>query len=208
MKKVYSYGGRSFTIRDLDGNIVWDSGSDLEDRTVGLLPAAFNGEWNEDDGGFDGFDLRSPNKGPEPEVIEIGAAYGRKFAFVGLERIGGVMVYDVTDPRSPSFVEYLNTSDFSGNYKAGTVGHVVPEGILFVPAGDSPTGKPLVIVSFELSEPLRSSSSNGPPTISAAYRRRVSEAAGSQAIDVTLSEDSTETVTVDYRLAPGTATEG
>ncbi len=208
LKKVYSYGGRSFTIRDLDGNIVWDSGSELEDRTAALLPSAFNGEWNEDDGGFDGFDLRSPNKGPEPEAIEIGAAYGRTFAFVGLERTGGVMVYDVTDPRSPSFVEYLNTSDFSGNYKAGNAGDVAPEGILFVPAGDSPTGRPLVIVSFELSGTTSIFELNGPPTVSAAADVSVSEAAGSQAINVTLSEDSTETVTVGYRLAPGTATEG
>ena len=208
LRKVYTYGTRLFTIRATDGSIVWDSGADLEQKTAALLPAAFNGEWNEDTGAFSGFDLRSPNKGPEPEAVETGEAYGRRFAFVGLERTGGVMVYDITDPTSPSFVQYLNTSNFGGNYKTGTAGDVAPEGILFVPGADSPTGKPVVIVSYELSGTTAIFELNGPPMVGAAPDVTVGEAAGTVALDVTLSEDSTEPVTVGYSLVAGSATAG
>ena len=208
LRKVYTYGTRSFTIRATDGSIVWDSGADLEQKTAALLPAAFNGEWNEDTGAFSGFDLRSPNKGPEPEAVETGEAYGRRFAFVGLERTGGVMVYDITDPTTPSFVQYLNTSNFGGDYKTGTAGDVAPEGILFVPGADSPTGKPVVIVSYELSGTTAIFELNGPPTVGAAPDVTVGEAAGTVALEVTLSEDSTEPVTVGYSLVAGSATAG
>ena len=43
------------------------------------------------------FDDRSDNKGPEPEGITVGEIDGRTYAFIGLERIGGIMMYDVTD---------------------------------------------------------------------------------------------------------------
>jgi hypothetical protein len=208
--KAYTFGTRSFTIRNLDGSIVWDSGSELEERTALLLPSRFNGEWDTTTGLPTGFDTRSGNKGPEPEAVEVGTAYGRHFAFVGLERIGGVMVYDVTNPAAPAFVQYVNTSNFSGNYKTGAAtaaaGDVSPEGIQFVPAADSPTGKPLVIVSYELSGTTAIFQLNGPPTISAPADTTVSEAAVTVELTVTLGEASSETVTVDYALVGETAT--
>jgi hypothetical protein len=65
--------------------------------------------------------------------------------------MGGVMVYDVTDPRLPFFVTYATTRDFAGDAQAGTAGDLAPEGIVFVPASDSPTGAPLLLVANELS---------------------------------------------------------
>jgi hypothetical protein len=60
-------------------------------------------------------------------------------------------VYDITNATSPNFVQYINTRDFSGDPEAGTAGDLAPEGLTFVPASDSPTGQPLLIVGYEVS---------------------------------------------------------
>ena len=73
------------------------------------------------------------------------ASFGAKtFAFIGLERVGGVMVYDVTSPTAPTFVTYLNTRD-------GAIGDRGPEGLTLVRASDSPNGRPLLVVGNETS---------------------------------------------------------
>ncbi len=73
------------------------------------------------------------------------ATFGSKtFAFIGLERVGGVMVYDVTNPAAATFVTYLNTRD-------GVLGDRGPEGLAFIKAGDSPNGKPLLLIGNEVS---------------------------------------------------------
>lgn len=151
LNEAYSYGSRSFTIRDTTGKIVFDSGDQFEQRTKALPPVRFNAEWNLDADAAGPADGRSPAKGPEPEGIAVGRAYGRQLAFVSLERTGGVMVYDVTDPANSTFVKYLNTTDYTGTIADGTAGDVSPEGVVFVTGDDSPTGKPLVIVTYELS---------------------------------------------------------
>lgn len=79
-----------------DGTLVADTGDELEQAIASLYPAAFN---SDGDGG--GFDSRSPNKGPEPESVVVGRAEGVDLAFLGLERIGGVAVYDMTTPSDP-----------------------------------------------------------------------------------------------------------
>jgi hypothetical protein len=90
------------------------------------------------------FDDRSDNKGPEPEGVVLGRLGTRTFAFVGLERVGGVIVYDVSDPGSPFFVTYANT-------RQGLSGDLGPEGLTFVPAVESPNKSPLLIVGNEVS---------------------------------------------------------
>lgn len=140
---LYTLGGRSFSIWTVGQNGVltptYDSADELEQVTAAALPARFNGN---------PFDTRSDNKGPEPEGVAVGAYAGRTYAFVALERIGGVVVYDVTAPAAPSFVQYLNTSDVVAGE---VVGDVAPEGVEFVAANESPTGQPLVIVAHEVS---------------------------------------------------------
>jgi len=145
--ELHSFGARSFTIRNTDGDIVFDSGSDFEDKTAERIPAGFNST-NDKNGSFD---KRSDDKGPEPEGIEIGVVDGLTYAFIGLERVGGVMVYDITDPAKATFVDYVNTRNFSVNAKAGTAGDLAPEGLTFIPAADSPTGRPLLVVAYEVS---------------------------------------------------------
>lgn len=164
--RLFSYGGRSFSIWSEDGALVWDSGAEIErflasdDCRLGSarnIPCAdfFNSGHNEGDAK----DSRSDAKGPEPEGIAIGSLGARTFAFIGLERMGGVLVYDITNPRSPFRVDYLNTRDewltnpgveaVAGRLSA--IGDLGPEGLLFVPAKQSPNGKPLLIVGNEVS---------------------------------------------------------
>lgn len=102
------------------------------------------------------FDTRSDNKGPEPEGVVLGEHFGRTYAFVGLERLSGVVAYDVTDPEEPAFKAYVNPRDFNQptslagapNPAAGDLG---PEGLTFVPFWQSPTFRPLLVVSNEVS---------------------------------------------------------
>lgn len=133
--QIVAFGGRSFSIRDASGNLIFDSGDQLERLTAEFAPTLFNS-----DGTTSAFDTRSDNKGPEPEGVTIGVVDGRTYAFIGLERIGDVIVYDVTDPTSPTFVQYLNEPD-----------DLAVEGLTFVSATDSPTGKPLLITANEVS---------------------------------------------------------
>ena len=110
-------------------------------------PANFNAS-NE----INTFDDRSDNKGPEPEGVAIGKIRGRTFAFIGLERIGGIMAYDVTNPEGARFLDYMNTRNFlvdrGRRYRARPISG--PEGVEFISADDSPNGKPLLVVGHEI----------------------------------------------------------
>ena len=90
------------------------------------------------EGTAESFDGRSDNKGAEPEGVDTGKVAGRNYAFVGLERIGGVMVYDISKAWKPKFVQYVRRDE-----------DISPEGIKFINKNGSPTGKPLVVVSHE-----------------------------------------------------------
>ncbi len=140
-EKLFTLGGRSFSIWSTDGTQVYDSGADLERITADSDPAYFNASNNNSS-----FDDRSDNKGPEPEAVTVGEIDGRTYAFVGMERTGGIVMYDVTDPTTPLFVDYLNNRDFA----AGT-GDLGPEGLKFIPACDSPNGRPMLLVANEIS---------------------------------------------------------
>ena len=145
-EQLYAFGGRSFSIFDGQGTLVFDSGDDFEQITAQRFPRFFNSDHNENT-----FDTRSDNRGPEPEGLVLGQISDRTYAFIGLERIGGVITYDITDPFSPVFVDYVNNRNFSGSPKAGTAGDLGPEGLLFISAQDSPNQTPLVVVTNEVS---------------------------------------------------------
>ena len=145
---LYTYGARSFSIRDADGNLVWDSGDQFEKITAEQYPEWFNSGHDETI-----FDDRSDNKGPEPEGVTLGKIGDKTYAFVGLERMGGIMVYNISDPANPEFTTYVNSRDFSvdsAKDPAGA-GDLGPEGLAFVSAEDSPNGEPLLIVGNEVS---------------------------------------------------------
>ncbi|TQK20831.1 YVTN family beta-propeller protein [Microbacterium sp. SLBN-154] len=152
-EELYSYGARSFSIWNTSGELVWDSGDAFERLTAELLPANFNS-----DHGASEFDTRSDAKGPEPESVTVGEVDGVPYAFVGLERVGGIMVFDLSSPADASFVTYFNNRDFAVSGEDTTdaaglaaAGDLGPEGIAFVAAEDSPTGAPLLAVGNEVS---------------------------------------------------------
>jgi hypothetical protein len=145
--ELYAFGGRSFSIWDEEGNLIFDSGDQFETITAQLFPEFFNS--NNDDN--DSLDDRSDDKGPEPEGITIGHIGNRTIAFIGLERIGGVMMYDITNPQKPVFVGYSNNRNFNVDATNPLAGDLGPEGVLFISKKDSPNGKPLLVVSNEIS---------------------------------------------------------
>ena len=147
--ELYSYGARSFSIWNEQGQRVFDSGNDFERITGNLIPEGFNASNDEN-----GADDRSDDKGPEPEAVAVGEIHGQNYAFIGLERVGGLMVYNVTNPQNPEFVQYLNNRVFSADTAAvesGNAGDLGPEGLAFIRAEDSPNGQPILAVGNEVS---------------------------------------------------------
>ncbi|MFI3236992.1 MAG: choice-of-anchor I family protein [Lachnospiraceae bacterium] len=158
--KTYVFGARSFSIfRADDMSLVYDSGSDFEKITAELYPDFFNSDNEEDK-----IDNRSDNKGPEPEDVKVLTIGDRIYAFIALERISGIMMYDITDPANAFYVDYYSNRTFTipenadedgdniistSNYQ--NFGDLAPEGICTVTAEDSPTGKSLVLVANEVS---------------------------------------------------------
>ncbi|MCT9002486.1 choice-of-anchor I family protein [Microbacterium memoriense] len=145
--ELYSYGGRSFSIWTTDGRQVFDSGDGFEQTLAAAVPDYVNSGHDET-----GFDTRSAAKGPEPEGVAIGAVNGRTYAFVGLERVGGIMVYDITDPAASTFVTYVNNRDFAAGVDPSAASlDLGAEGVTFIPAESSTTGEPLLAVANEVS---------------------------------------------------------
>ncbi|MEI2609137.1 MAG: hypothetical protein V9G20_10970 [Candidatus Promineifilaceae bacterium] len=144
---LYVPGARSFSIWSATGQLVYDSGDALEQITATVYPDDFNSNNDENNS----FDNRSDNKGPEPEALALGRIYDRVYAFVGLERMGGIMVFDVTDPMAPEFVQYVNNRDFAGDPEAGTAGDLGPEGLYYIQGNVSPNGAPILAVANEIS---------------------------------------------------------
>ena len=157
---LYAFGGRSFSIWDQYGKLVFDSGDAFERITAELFPEFFNSNNTQNNS----FDNRSDNKGPEPEGITLAEIFGRTYAFIGLERIGGFMTYDITDPVNPFFVDYVNNRNFAVKFdldnegdpaptleQLAAVGDLGPEGLLFISPEDSPNGRPLLVLANEVS---------------------------------------------------------
>jgi hypothetical protein len=145
-QELFSFGARSFSIWSASGQLVFDSGDALELITADVYPSDFNASNTNNT-----FDDRSDDKGPEPEGVVIGKVFGKPYAFIGLERIGGVVVYDVSDPAAPSFVQYVNNRNFTATPSTPEAGDLGPEGLIFISAQDSPSGKPLVVIGNEIS---------------------------------------------------------
>jgi hypothetical protein len=141
---LYAYGARSFTIWDANGLVVFDSGDDFERITASIHGNTFNNNNDENEG-----DSRSANKGPEPEALTVGQVGDKTYAFIGMERLGGIFVYDVTNPYDTKFVDYVINRDLTEG--GDLIGDSAPEGMVFVDASNSPTGNALVIIGNEVS---------------------------------------------------------
>jgi len=158
--RIFLPGSRSFSVWTRDGKLVFDSGDDFERITAQAVPKYFNTEEDENR-----LDARSDDRGPEVERLVVGKVGPRTFVFLGFERIGGIIVYEITDPRAPRFVQYINNRNFTLDPKVVCpgkgqpmtpqcveVGDLEPEGLAFIPRHQSPIGTPLLVVGHELSD--------------------------------------------------------
>ncbi|RDC61833.1 choice-of-anchor I family protein [Adhaeribacter pallidiroseus] len=142
--ELYMVGARSFSIWDAaTKTLVYDSKDNFEfiTATDPSVAPIFNAD-NEDND----FKGRSRAKGPEPEGITIATIKNKTYAFITLERIGGVMVYDVTNPNKVKFIDYKNNrslTEFAGDHG--------PEGIIYISEQDSPDQKNYIAVANEIS---------------------------------------------------------
>ena len=145
--EIHAFGSRSISIWDAaTGALVWDSGDQLEMITSKhpIYGSVFNAS-----NANNTLKNRSDDKGPEPEGVTVAVIAGQTYAFIALERIGGCMVYNVTDPANPVYVDYKNTRNllaYGGDNGA--------EGIIYISAANSPTGVPIVILANEVSSTL------------------------------------------------------
>ena len=140
--QLHTLGGRGISIfrQEADNSLtkVRETGGEFEKIFASLNPARFNN----DQVVANTPDDRSDNKGPEPEGVTIGTIDGRIYAFVGLERQSGVVVYDVTDPAAASYVSYVPPL-------AGVSADLGPEVLTFIAADRNPTGTPLLVTANE-----------------------------------------------------------
>ena len=125
--EILSYGGRSFSILNSSGAMVYDSGDLLDRAVMGLGTPSFD-------------DARSDNKGSEPEGVTIGSINGRTYAFICLERARSVIAADITNPTQVEIAGFASNSTDRN-----------PESSVFVSAANSPSGTALLLVTNETS---------------------------------------------------------
>tara|TARA_R110000782_G_scaffold54637_11_gene115537 strand:+ start:20768 stop:22348 length:1581 start_codon:yes stop_codon:yes gene_type:complete len=146
-ESLYAFGARGFSIRDASGGLVFHSGDAFEKMVASAAPEGFNSNNTSNDSR----DARSDDRGPEPEAIAVGSIAGRHYAFIGLERVGGIVVFDVTEPARSTPVGYWTTRHFAGDPVVGTAGDLGPECLVFIPADLSPNGEHLLVSVNEIS---------------------------------------------------------
>jgi DNA-binding beta-propeller fold protein YncE len=168
IEELHIFGGRSFAIWQTDGSeveLVYESGDELEQIVANeIADALFNTDDNEIE-----LDAESAASGPEPEGIAVGYVDGVALAFIGLEEVGGVVMFDISDPTDPKHLEYVNNrisdltkigldsdTDLDDALEEGLIepdeaGDLAPEGLVFIAAEDAPKKKPLLVVGNEVS---------------------------------------------------------
>ncbi len=147
--EIYMVGSRSFSIFNTSTKtLTYDNGGDFE--LITSQDTSINKLFNADNEG-NTLKGRSRAKGPEPEGVTIANIQGKHFAFVGLERIGGVMVYDITNPNAPTFVHYANSRN-----RTTFTGDNGPEGIIYIPKTHTANNKAYVLVANEISGTISS----------------------------------------------------
>ena len=154
----YIFGSRGMSIYTEDGSLVYSSSDIAEKVTFDAFPNYFNCS---NDNSF--IDDRSGKKGPEAESVAVASVGDNVYAFLALERTGGIIVFDVSDVNDVKYLSYINTRDFenirpgSEEYDDGeldkyvTLGDVAPEGLCFVPSSISPIEKDVLLAAYEVS---------------------------------------------------------
>lgn len=149
LDEIHVMGGRSFSIWNAsNGQLVFDS-KDLIEQITSVHPATapfFNAS---NSTGNATLKNRSDDKGPEPEGVTTAVIAGNTYLFVSLERVGGVLTFNVNDPANPVYVGYYNNRTL-----AGSGPDLGAEGIIHISATASPNGNELVILANEVSSTL------------------------------------------------------
>lgn len=136
-ESLFAFGGRSMSLLDASGAMVYDTGDQLERLSASLDPGNYN-----KDNEASSVDNRSDNKGPEPEAVTTGRVGNHVYAFLGAERSGTIYAFDLSSsPGEAEFAGWINTREDD----------LGPEGMEFVPARKSPTGRPMLLVTYEVS---------------------------------------------------------
>lgn len=147
--ELYMLGGRSFSIYNGNtGALVFDSGDDFE-RIISTHPtyaSLFNAS---NTSGAAVSKNRSDDKGPECEGVSVALINGEYFAFASLERVGGVMIYNVTDPMNVKYVGYHNNRSFVTNGPDRGA-----EGMIYIDAASSPNGNSILLLANEISSSI------------------------------------------------------
>ena len=147
--ELQTLGTRSFSIWNAQtGALVFDSKDLIEQITSNhpTLSGLFNAS---NSSGAATAKNRSDDKGPEPEGVATAFINGNHYLFVSLERVGGVMLFNVDVPSTPVYVGYYNNRSVASNGPDRGA-----EGIIIIKKEDSPTGNDIVILANEISSTL------------------------------------------------------
>ncbi|MNJ83217.1 hypothetical protein D3C87_06330 [compost metagenome] len=147
---IHVFGTRSFSIWNAQtGALVFDSKDLIEQITANhpTLSGLFNAS---NSSGTATSKNRSDDKGPEPEGVATAVINGNHYLFVSLERVGGVMMFNVDVPSAPVYVGYYNNRSVGANSGPDRGA----EGIIIIKKENSPTGKDIVILANEVSSTL------------------------------------------------------
>ncbi|MEO0558435.1 MAG: choice-of-anchor I family protein [Bacteroidota bacterium] len=156
---LYAFGGRSFSVHSADGTRLWESGDEIEQRIAALIDTGDlpRDAFNPSDDENDSFDNRSDAQGPEPESIAVGEVNGTPYLFVGLNRSGAVLIYDVSTPEAPEYAGFLSNRTYSEEAQLldgspnPAVGDLGLADLAFIPAHASPVDRALLVTSNAIS---------------------------------------------------------
>jgi hypothetical protein len=194
-------GTRSFSIWNAStGALVADTGS-FEALLLELDPTLHNNNGEDQDFAAE-FDSRSDSKGPEPEAIATGVINGHRYIFVGMERQGGILMYNADNPAAPTFVAYIN------NYSDGAEGLIAPESITFIGADESPVGEPTLLIGYELGGKIGVYTVEGEPAAPVTLsikKKKITVGPGTRTVLISGTASANATlVTVNGKAAQGT----
>jgi hypothetical protein len=147
--EIHVLGTRSFSIWNAaTGALVFDS-KDLIEQITSHHPTLSNLFNASNTSGAAAAKNRSDDKGPEPEGVATAFINGNHYLFVSLERVGGVLAFNIDNPAVPVYSGYYNNRTFAANGPDRGA-----EGIIYISKAASPNNEEIVILANEVSSTL------------------------------------------------------
>ncbi|MDZ7847705.1 MAG: choice-of-anchor I family protein [Owenweeksia sp.] len=144
---LFSFGSRSISVIDSSGMEIWNSGDQIEQTLATMHAANFNSTADSNNS----YKNRSDDMGAEPEAVAVGEVDGVQYAFVALKKMGGIMIYNLSDPTSPQFEMYELNRNFSAMANSPAAGDLGPSSLRFVPASQTAEGIATLYIANEVS---------------------------------------------------------